>query len=812
MSDGTSIQGPTTISATSPRLRGVGDDLVYAAGQRFVEAALRSDDSLFTPGSAIWSNLVIEDLHHRFVGHPDTSKDSFVMKFERQLEGAPSETVQLAGELLFVYFVPAVIAGKVKRDIINPVLGWSANPVAIPQELASVLDHGIAGYGPAIMQRPSQLTFFLEFMRKWKTQSKDDQTEILSDPWRFKSFALSVPAGAAATQQESLLAWLFPDTFEPIVSRDAKKRIADRFAELVTQPTQDLDRNLQQVRAGLIERFGPGFGFYDPNVRPVWDPPTRGWDGFVHWAKKFLEWPGFDGDERTYKLELSKLFRVAKDSVLSPQGDWLNDLKKALTSQLNNLVPWQRSDDFRKWCESNQGEARSALAGLWEGQDQIPERVRGFIRRVPRSAFGGPPTALVSLFLMAIDPLTYPPFRPTPFDRAFRLTEFDSFPKDGDAWDRYEHALKFLDRMMTEAVSAGLELRDRLDAQSAMWAITKYDASSVPINEWSEPERKAFLKFRGEMVEDEPDGDGPGDVSSVARRLYIEESVLSEWIDLLRDKKQIVFYGPPGTGKTYVAQAIQEYLAPAQDHRETVQFHPSYSYEDFVQGYRPVSYEHGAALGYELKDGPLPRLARHAANSEGDHVLLIDEINRGNLPKILGELLFLLEYRDKNVSLMYQGEGERFRLPENLLIIGTMNTADRSIALVDAALRRRFHFIPLFPGDGPLKGLLKRWLQANVPSMLHVAPLVDQLNRDLLDEFKGRHLLVGHSYFMKKDLDEAELDRIWKYDVMPFIEEQFFGREADMEIFRLARLQERIVDENHLPEGIPDKDVQPIEG
>jgi hypothetical protein len=154
--------------------------------------------------------------------------------------------------------------------------------------------------------------------------------------------------------------------------------------------------------------------------------------------------------------------------------------------------------------------------------------------------------------------------------------------------------------------------------------------------------------------------------------------------------------------------------SPGRGTPEIVQFHPSYSYEDFVHGYRPVTRADGA-LAYELKPGPLMRLARQAGEVPGEHVLLVDEINRGNLPKILGELLYLLEYREDKVVLMY-GEGEaRFSLPEDLLIVGTMNTADRSIALIDAAMRRRFHFVPFFPNEWPLEGLLRRWLQRHRP-------------------------------------------------------------------------------------------------
>ena len=154
-----------------------------------------------------------------------------------------------------------------------------------------------------------------------------------------------------------------------------------------------------------------------------------------------------------------------------------------------------------------------------------------------------------------------------------------------------------------------------------------------------------------------------------------------------------------------------------------VQFHPSYAYEDFVQGFRPKE----SGEGFELRDGPLLRIADRARNDDRcNYYLIIDEINRGNLGKILGELYFLLEYRDEEINLQYSDRS--FSLPENLYIIGTMNTADRSIALVDLALRRRFYFKEFHPGKWLVKDVSRQWLAENAPSLQSVADAVDEAN------------------------------------------------------------------------------------
>lgn len=250
----------------------------------------------------------------------------------------------------------------------------------------------------------------------------------------------------------------------------------------------------------------------------------------------------------------------------------------------------------------------------------------------------------------------------------------------------------------------------------------------------------------------------------------------------LNHQRQVIFQGPPGTGKTYVAQALAECLAGSSDRVRLVQFHPSYAYEDFVQGFRPTVA--GGHHGFALRDGPLVQIAKSARKAHDEiHVLVIDEINRGNLSKVLGELYFLLEYRDKEARLQYSDRP--FSLPENLWIIGTMNTADRSIALVDLALRRRFHFVEFHPDKPPVQGLLQSWLDTNVEGMAWVADVVERANEKLSD----RRAAIGPSFFMTEDLDEEMVEMIWEHNVLPYVEEQLFGERGQLDGFKLDVLK-----------------------
>ena len=205
-----------------------------------------------------------------------------------------------------------------------------------------------------------------------------------------------------------------------------------------------------------------------------------------------------------------------------------------------------------------------------------------------------------------------------------------------------------------------------------------------------------------------------------------------------------------------------------------MQFHPSYTYEDFFEGFRPQSADDGTgALSFELTTGPFRLFAEAAkANPRTPYILIIDEINRANLAKVFGELYFLLEYRDEAISLQYSPK-EAFTLPPNLFLIGTMNTADRSIARIDTAMRRRFAFIELDPRIPPVRGLLARWL-ASRSLADEPARLLDALNSRLADADAA----IGPSYLMKPAIYGRPdgLERVWQYEIMPLLEDLFYGQ------------------------------------
>jgi hypothetical protein len=269
-----------------------------------------------------------------------------------------------------------------------------------------------------------------------------------------------------------------------------------------------------------------------------------------------------------------------------------------------------------------------------------------------------------------------------------------------------------------------------------------------------------------------------------------------DWLErarhLLELKRQLILQGVPGTGKTHVARNLARLLTSGREERiRLVQFHPAYSYEEFVEGIkvRSVTIDGRSDVTYPVEAGLLCAFAEEAGRRPAEpFVLLIDEINRGNLPRIFGELLYLLEYREQTVCLPCSRR--HFRLPSNLYLLATMNAADRSVALIDQALRRRFSFLDMPPDAA----VLARWLHAYTPAAGtsfadRVLKLFERLNARLRGDL-GPQGQIGHSYFMVPDLDEARLRIIWQHHVRPLLEEHFAGQPARLDSYEIDKLLE----------------------
>lgn len=254
--------------------------------------------------------------------------------------------------------------------------------------------------------------------------------------------------------------------------------------------------------------------------------------------------------------------------------------------------------------------------------------------------------------------------------------------------------------------------------------------------------------------------------------VYMTEKRYENLVAVLRNKKNIILQGAPGVGKTFAARRLAWAMMGEQDDSriEFVQFHQNYSYEDFMMGYKPVE------DGFKLKYGIFYRFCQKAANQpDKEFFLIIDEINRGNMSKIFGELLMLIEkdYRGTKATLAYNGLS--FSVPKNLYIIGMMNTADRSLAMIDYALRRRFSFFEVEPGFDS-EGFIHYQNGLNNETLNELISKVKDLNHEIaLDKSLGKGFCIGHSYFCGRDICTDEwMHSIVDYDILPMLSEYWF--------------------------------------
>jgi 5-methylcytosine-specific restriction protein B len=256
------------------------------------------------------------------------------------------------------------------------------------------------------------------------------------------------------------------------------------------------------------------------------------------------------------------------------------------------------------------------------------------------------------------------------------------------------------------------------------------------------------------------------------REVYLSEEDYESLRHVLFAKQNVILQGAPGVGKTYAARRLAWSVMGEKDPNRIamLQFHQSYSYEDFIMGFRPTE------SGFELRKGAFYSFCKKAEeNPDKPYFFIIDEINRGNLSKIFGELFMLIEKDKRGIELPLLYSGEKFSVPKNLYIIGTMNTADRSLAMLDYALRRRFAFFEMKPGFES-EGFKKYQAELASPAADKLISAVKNLNSEIAkDASLGDGFCIGHSYFANlKEDTEAGLSAIVKYDLIPLLKEYWF--------------------------------------
>jgi 5-methylcytosine-specific restriction protein B len=777
---------------------------ILEAAQRWRREALESNSSVFTD-TALWAPEHIEELMIHFVDNPDEAEGHFLDRLKTPLEPTSPEAKQLAAEMLWVLLLcPSNTRPPKKREQVIDIWSWSGLRLSQDHPLLSdaVLD-GLGSAGPAFNQyRWRELIFMIRFASAWKKMSTSEHERLLSDGWQFAEWLATLPEAETRQLRHMLLYLMFPDQFERIFGGIDRRNIVSAFtgkplAEVKQLDPISIDRDLYKVRKEKEnEHPDKQLDFYIDPLKSEWaNAGTAGIDKItrehVHAAIAEIDANGIPEDAKStgYDLifegrpyppkyvlslaakpalgkalsrshfkggETSKAFRhLRKLGFTIEPRDALADAITRFIAQANEGVDLRTSDypgiyrELKMKVSFGQGSWAKVpwIAFLAEGQ----EIQNGIYPALLYYKSSGTLVLAYGVSEPQVPEGKWDIGQSAPTITQYFQDEFATIPEHYGQ-SRVYRAYRVGDGLDFRAIA------NDLDTLIALYKQQMNDGGGT-----GGPEEYGFL----EALED----------------LFIDAKKLEDVLSLLRDKKNVIIQGPPGVGKTYFSKRLAYLLMGMKDPDRVgmVQFHQTYAYEDFVQGYRP------SGTGFALRDGVFHQFCKKAAQDlSKDYVFIIDEINRGNLSKVFGELMMLIEADKRGeeweIPLAYStGPDDKFSVPENLYLIGLMNTADRSLAMVDYALRRRFGFVDLEPGFETEQ--FREFLLTRDTDEQFLDRVINRLvtvNQKIAEDHAnlGKGYRIGHSFFCAlpedKPLDLGLYRRIIRWEIEPLLREYWF--------------------------------------
>ena len=693
-------------------------------------SALFSDDSL-------WNKENLNQLDEYFVQRLDWGEGSFLGKLERQLSPCTDSAKILCAEMMWVMLLaPNNITPEKKRENINVIMGWADSSIADSHPLFS--DEVLKGIGSAGIAynnlRWKELVYFIRLLQAFYGESATEKQALLSDLKRFAEWLEGIEDNESRQLRHMLLFLLFPDSCERVFAGTDRIKIVKEFtgkkrSEVKKMSAREIDEHLSTIRANQQREYETQeLDWYVPPLKALWQDTSK--------SKRATEGADFYPILVTFLEQANTTDLKTRDYPATHLG--LN-MRVSFGAGNTAHVAWIAFLSF----------GQTPTKGiypvfLYYKQDNLLILARGMsAANVPEQHWEGDELVSIQQYFQenySKDPIRYGD------SYVYEVYDLNDFEPDQD--------------------KINSDLSD---------LITEYK------------------ELMGESVEEEPESAYRPDVrENDSQKITVEEAMdgvfmdrsqIDNVIETLRAKKNVVLQGPPGVGKTFVSKRIAYALmgAKAKDRVELIQFHQTYSYEDFVQGYRPSD------AGFDLKNGVFHQFCTKAAKDPSNpYVFVIDEINRGNLSKIFGELMMLIESdkrgADWAVPLTYSKDlNEKFFVPENVYIIGLMNTADRSLALVDYALRRRFAFFDLEP-ELQSEGFLRHLIEAGASEYM-VTKIISRItalnSRISADETNlGPGFRIGHSFFCAAPangvFDDLWFEQIIRYEVAPLLHEYWF--------------------------------------
>ena len=705
------------------------------------EATLRAADHwkercLLGQGSVFWDDKKLwtfDNFQALSEGIPQNEQSMNSRKLQAWLADASADAKRLATEVTwFGYLSEPYIRYSFKDRTLRDMWDWLGVDEPYPEDsdlLAKVTLKGVVKTNMA-PHRAYEYSFLCERMMTWYGLDFDERRRLIADPWQFGEWIRGARDAKSRQFPHVLCYLLFPDQYEPFTRVD-KRKIIDGFLGTRSIP---IDNSLLDVRKRLEQKDPDGEVDF---LKIPWRPGAP--------RKATSSHPREEPDVN-YDAWYRERFGSSRVWLMAPGRDgtrWPSFVENHVAS-----LGWGFVGDLRGF-----GDADELLNAISAGSDAStqPTNTRGalwnFMERMKED------DVIVA--------------RRGKTEILGAGTVSGDYVYDESAED-HRHKRKVEWRRCDPAVSIP-------PALAGIPSKTLTDFSG----------RKQWLHDMFELVDPalRPcDSEGTAyTIEDGLEDLFIDDDRFIRILEALRRKKNLILQGPPGTGKTFMARRLAWCLVGRKDSSpiEMVQFHQSYAYEDFVQGYRPT--ETG---GFTLRNGVFYEFCQRA-KTDGDtpHVFVIDEINRGNMSRIFGELLMLIEAdkrgKEYAAALTYSKHGERFFVPPNVYVLGMMNTADRSLAVVDYALRRRFAFEDLKPAFGSPKFV--EHLVANEVDEAVAERIRDRMNglneKVREDPELGSGFEIGHSYFVPtgpQDAADTWYEEVVKTQIAPLLREYWF--------------------------------------